>query len=435
MKVLILDKEIPFLLCGILRAQDIDVDIFAEVFEVGDAFYVPMRNHYASRFNLRTLAEVEMGLSQYDAVLVNELPANVEHITSKHPNVIGCLNPAIELDKVHFKTIATGLGCQVPSMMDIDLKALPDMQNWLDRDFMVKVRHQEKCSSRLFSFHAQSIRSLQTFLRYCQTAHKRDVGFSADASVFIEEFIEGDEVGVGAWFDGTTFVPPFHMWFEYKKMLAYDVGPNVEELGVVCRVIPSARRSHLCKILTRFEPYLRDIGYVGYFALNAIVAEKGIYLLECDARFPNPGLLAIAQTCNLKALLQRVTQQTVYPKRWHVCGSVVSIGFPWTHAVGLQIGDVDVALPADDDVVPINLIDQGVEDNKGKHFYKTPPPEFCDFGRIAEVLGSGDTLHEARRAWLTRMSDVEYPFALWRYDIGIDDDKFDRTIIRDYEGF
>ena len=436
MKVLILDKEIPYLLHGILRAQNIEVDVFAEVFEGGDPFYTAMRDHYEPRFNLCTLQEIEMRLPRYNTVLVNELPTNVFPHGISHPNVIGCVHPEIELDKVLFKKVATELGCRVPSMQDVDLHdSLPDMRNWLERDFMIKVRNQEKCGNRLFSFHAKSIRSASAFLRYCQSASGRDIGFDTDASVFIEEFIKGDEVGVGAWFDGTSFVAPYHMWFEYKKMLAHDVGPNVEELGVVCRVIPTPKRSRLCSILSRFEQYLRDIGYVGYFALNAIVTDKDVYLLECDARFPNPGLLAIAHTCNLKDLLANPkAQQSVYPERWHVCGSVVSLGFPWAHAVGQQIGGVEVSLPITCNVIPINLVDQD-DWEVHRRLYKTPPPAFCDFGRIAEVIGSGETLQIARATWLSHMYNIEYPFALWRYDIGINDEKFERTIIRDYEGY
>jgi phosphoribosylamine-glycine ligase len=436
MKVLILDKEIPYLLDGVLTARGIDVDVFAEVFET-DPYYKERREHYQSRFNLCTLQEIEMRLSQYDTVFVNELPScDLTHITSNHKNVIGCLRPEIELDKVLFKRIAMEVGhpC-IPSTVDIDLNDLPDMTNWTDRDVMIKVRDQAACGSRVFSYHAKSVKSVQAFLNYCRTASQRDVGYDPSTTVFLEEFIKGDEVGVGAWFTGKQFVGPYHMWFEYKKILAYDVGPNVEEIGVACRVIPPPQRSQLCRILRRFEQYLQDLDYVGYFSLNAIMNDKNTYLLECDARFPNPGLLAIAHTCDLKNLLlnPRIAQQTVYPDRWYVCGSVVSIGFPWAHTMGNQIGDVDVYLPNSDSAVPINLIFQS--DERHLAHYKTPPPAFCDFGRIAEVMGRGDTLEDARNDWLRLMQDVSYPFALWRYDIGMKSDRFERTIIQDYERY
>lgn len=442
MKILIVDQEIPFQLVEILRAKH-DVHIYADAFE-NDDFYKSMRGHYASRYDLVTCADALIRAAFYDLIIVCEPILALVDLLNNHQHVIGWrkYNP-IEKDKWFFKKTCTDLGIKVPWCFGVNLQSPPTMEGWQDTPIMVKIADQTKCEPRLFSYHAATLKDAKAFINYCQSAVGRDMGFSDGTSLMLEQYIRGQEVGVGAFFNGTNFIAPYHMWFEYKKLCAGDVGPNIEEIGVVCHTITGAFTdekspyySRLVKTLKKFEAYLREANYVGYFDLNAITEYNtgDLYVLECDARFPNPGLLAIRNSLATddfaRALkyLHRLGELHISPNVWSVVGSLVTIGFPWADKVGEHIGNVMFTMPIDTDIVPNNII------HRCDDIWSTPPPEFCDFGRIADAIGSASTCDEAHRIWLEKMQSIHYPFGMWRKDIGASGSRdFNRTIMYDCE--
>jgi phosphoribosylamine-glycine ligase len=429
-------------LVELLRAKH-DVHIYAHAFETDD-FYMPMREHYASRYDLVTCAEALIRVAFYDLVVVCEPIHALSDLLNNHQHVIGWrkYNP-IEKDKWFFKRTCTALGIKVPWCFGVNLLKPPSMEGWQDTPIMVKISDQTKCESRLFSYHAATLKDAKTFITYCQSANGRDIGFSKDASIMLEQYIHGHEIGVGAFFNGINFIEPFHMWFEYKKLCAGDVGPNIEEIGVVAHTITgsftdekSPYYSRLVKTLKKFEPYLREANYVGYFDINAITENHtgDLYVLECDARFPNPGLLAIRNSLatddfgRVLKHLPRLGELHISPNVWSVVGSVVSIGFPWVDKVREHVGDVLFTMPVDVDIVPNNIV------HKCEDIWSTPPAQFCDFGRIADVIGSAATCDAAHKIWLEKIQRVHYPFGMWRKDIGeVGSRDFNRAIMCDYE--
>lgn len=105
----------------------------------------------------------------------------------------------------------------------------------------------------------------------------------------LQRRVEGVEIAIVAFFNGTEFIEPVTFNFEHKKLFPGNIGPQTGEMGTS---MFWARRNRVFEeTLGRHEHWLADEGYVGSIDLNCIVNENGIYPLEFTPRFGYPCLL------------------------------------------------------------------------------------------------------------------------------------------------
>ena len=236
-------------------------------------------------------------------------------------------------------------------------------------------------------------------------------------SFVLMDHVEGVEMGVGAYFDGTRFLEPACLDWEHKAFFPGDLGELTGEMGTVA----TFERTGLFfkKTLARIGPMLKDHGYCGYINLNTIVNEEGIWPLEFTCRFGYPGYAVLEP-------LQKTTWPDLFKSLTKKSGSGLatrpgfSVGvvlttppFPYVRTfvpepIGLPIL-FDGAL-SETDLAHLHFGEVGRENGElvtaGYH------------GWTMVVTGVGPSIEHARLAAYERTRRVIIPKLRYRLDIG-----------------
>ena len=241
-------------------------------------------------------------------------------------------------------------------------------------------------------------------------------GARSGARFILMDHIEGVEVGVGAYFDGTNFLEPACLDWEHKRFFAGDMGELTGEMGTVATFEGTA--PFFERTLKLVEPLLRGHGHVGYVNLNTIVNEDGIWPLEFTCRFGYPGYAVLdpLQRTGWGSLFARMTGGGAVrfetEPGWSVGIVMTTPPFPWSrHDLPAPIG------------LPILFDGLAEADRQHIHLGEAGLVEGVlatsgVYGWTLVVTGVARTVGEARAEAYRRAGKVLIPNARYRLDIG-----------------
>lgn len=232
----------------------------------------------------------------------------------------------------------------------------------------------------------------------------------------LQDFVDGDELGVSAWMGKDGFLPPIHESFEYKKLMSGNYGPNTGEMGTVCYYTD---KSKLFKeILKPMEDYLMSIGHRGDTAIGAIVTDDGPKPTEFTMRLGWPEFHIMC------------SQHQGDPVEWMLNGKLEVSNDAYVGMVMCQPPYPNKYGPRDESMgVPVQgitkdnyddvhlcevMIGKGVEDGKQKDMIVTSGEYVC------VVTGSGSTVRQAKKRACKTVDEIHFPNKIARDDIGED---------------
>jgi phosphoribosylamine--glycine ligase len=247
----------------------------------------------------------------------------------------------------------------------------------------------------------------------------------APARFILMDHLDGIEMGVGAYFDGSDFLAPACLDWEHKRFFAGDLGELTGEMGTVATFDRSG--PFFERTLALLAPSLRRHGHVGYVNLNTIVNEQGIWPLELTCRFGYPGF----------AVLDPL-QETSWAELLRTMAARSASRF--SARPGFSVGIV-LTTP------PFPYSRKQVDEPVGLPILLAGPPEAADrrhlhygevglagdqlvtsglYGWTMVVTGTGGDIRTAKREAYERVGRVSIPNMRYRMDIG------DRLIATDY---
>jgi phosphoribosylamine--glycine ligase len=231
----------------------------------------------------------------------------------------------------------------------------------------------------------------------------------------LQRKVEGVEVAVCGFFDGSEFVDQVNFNFEHKKLFPGNIGPQTGEMGTS---MFWAGRNHLFEAtLGRLEAWLADEGYVGSIDLNCIVNENGIYPLEFTPRFGYPTIAL--QEESIESSTAEFFHDLAHGERpdvavhsgYQVAVRVVLPPFPFDDEATYAENSRNAAIVFES------------EDRTGVHLEDTKRVDgqwrvAGESGMPLVVTGMGETMQAAREQAYERVDGIRIPNLYYRDDIG-----------------
>lgn len=106
--------------------------------------------------------------------------------------------------------------------------------------------------------------------------------------ITLQEKFTGVEIAVGRFFNGEDWIGPICLNVEHKKFFPGDLGPTTSEMGTLGWYTENENDLFYQKALSPFKKFLTEANFRGYFDINCILNENGIFPLEATTRMGSP---------------------------------------------------------------------------------------------------------------------------------------------------
>jgi phosphoribosylamine--glycine ligase len=240
---------------------------------------------------------------------------------------------------------------------------------------------------------------------------------AAGHAIVLEAFLEGEEVSLFAFTDGSTVVP-FGTAQDHKRIGEGDTGPNTGGMGAYSPasvLTPDLEHRAMDEIVRPTVAAMAAAGtpFVGVLYAGLMLTADGPQLIEYNARFGDPETQALMPrfSGDLAALMLAAASGTLADAPCVKLDPVTTLtvvlaadGYPATPRLGGE-----VAVPnREDDNSYVFVAGVGVN---GDIWVATG-------GRVLAITGTGSSLHEAHDHAYTRLSTIDYAGGYFRRDIG-----------------
>ena len=240
----------------------------------------------------------------------------------------------------------------------------------------------------------------------------------AGSRVVIEEFIQGPEVSILAFTDGTTIVPMVSSQ-DHKRAFDNDQGPNTGGMGTFSpsplydkKLADYCMKEIFIPTVEAMNKEGRKFKGVLYFGL--MITKDGPKVLEYNARFGDPETQVVIP--RLKTDLLDVFEAIIDEKlkeiniEWDdnsaVCVIAASGGYPGKYATGIEINGIDKAEANGETIV----FHAGTSCKDGNYYTAG--------GRVLGVTAVESTMDKAIDKAYAGIAKIQFEGMHYRKDIG-----------------
>jgi phosphoribosylamine--glycine ligase len=244
----------------------------------------------------------------------------------------------------------------------------------------------------------------------------------AGKTVVIEERLEGPEISLLAFVDGTSAYL-MEGAQDHKRIGDGDTGPNTGGMGAYSpaplltdEVLDKVQRETIVPLMDTLRRH--EIDYRGILYTGLMLTAGGAKVLEFNARFGDPECQALM--VRLKSDLVEVMLATVegrldqitleWDTRTAVCVVLASEGYGWKPDDQVRKGVEITGLEEAGKVADTVVFHAGTAMKEGKLV--------TSGGRVLGVTSLGATLAEARRKAHEAIGKIHFEGMQWRKDIG-----------------
>ncbi|RXT05165.1 phosphoribosylamine--glycine ligase [Ammoniphilus sp. CFH 90114] len=244
---------------------------------------------------------------------------------------------------------------------------------------------------------------------------KDEIFGSAGARVVIEEFLQGEEMTLLSFVDGTT-VKPMVPSQDHKPVYDDDKGPNTGGMGTYSPVphMPESLVEQIVKdiVVPTAEAMVKEgCSFRGILYTGLIITKEGPKVIEYNARFGDPEtqvVLPRLKTDLLDVLIAGVAGEldnldVQWKEEAAVCVIMASGGYPGSYEKGKEITGLD---QVGDQAMVFHA---GTELKDGK--------VVTNGGRVLGVTSIGQSVKEARDAAYQAVQQISFDGAHYRKDI------------------
>jgi phosphoribosylamine--glycine ligase len=265
-------------------------------------------------------------------------------------------------------------------------------------------------------------------LVYMLNRWKKNEKYRSDAKQFgfiLQEKVKGVEMAVGGWFGPSGWSRYWYENFEYKKLMASDLGPNTGEMGTLSMYVSKSKLADVAlKPMTRA---LQKMEYCGFIDIAGMIDERGdFWPFEFTMRPGWPTFhnqVATHRGDPAKWMLDLLNgTDSLEVMEDTVCVSVVLAipDFPYSHLTNKEVSGIPVYNAGDHEHVHLSEVMLGadVPVQVGASVVRMVHPVTCgDY--VAVVTGTGDTITGARRSAYAAVKKIQMPAnPFYRPDIG-----------------
>lgn len=254
--------------------------------------------------------------------------------------------------------------------------------------------------------------------------------------ISLHKKIEGVEIGIGRFFNGTNWVGPIEYNIEHKKFFPGDLGPTTSEMGTLMWYDDNENNQLYQETIFKMKNFLKEAKFIGDFEINTIVNKSGIYALEATARLGSPSvhLQAEIHKSPWGEFLYKLAKGENYKLKWKKgYGLIVLITtppFPFgDNTKNEDLVGVEVFLDKlnKQEIEHIRLDGLSKKNSNSNKLYLSD-----DAGYVLYVTNIGKTIKEARDKTYSIIKKIIVPKMMYRNDIGEKFMKSDYQKLKDW---